>query len=149
MDKLFTTAAVAIFAIITVMHALRLLLGWDIIIAGTDIPMWVSADRCGISSRALARNYVGPADEGCLKNGHVNFLDHRRHQAHAMPKPLELARPMMRGGAGLDTNEARRQLLKERQDGAPLQLTADENVAFRVDAVDLKYRLGDVETDGC
>jgi hypothetical protein len=30
-----------------------------------------------------------------------------------------------------------------------LQPTADEHVAFRVDAVDLKYRLGNVETDGC
>ena len=71
----------------------------------------------------------------------------RQHQAHGMPKGLELARPMMRRGAGLDTNEARQQLLEERQDVAALQLTADEHVAFRVDAVDLKYRLCDIETD--
>jgi hypothetical protein len=32
---------------------------------------------------------------------------------------------------------------------AALQPTADEHIAFRVDAVHLKYRLGDVETDGC
>ena len=56
---------------------------------------------------------------------------------------------MMRGGAGLDTHQARRQLLEERQEVAALQLTADQHVAFRVDAVHLKYRLGDVETDGC
>ena len=73
----------------------------------------------------------------------------RRHQAHAMPKRREFARPMMRRGAGLDTNEARGKLLKERQDVAALQLTADEHVAFRVDAVHLKYRLRYVETDGC
>src|SRR3972149_5427442 len=56
---------------------------------------------------------------------------------------------MMRRGASLDTNEARRQLLEECQDVAPLQLTADEHPAFRVDAVHLKNRLRDVETDGC
>src|SRR3990172_11706274 len=54
---------------------------------------------------------------------------------------------MMRRGAGFDTNQAWRQLLEERQDVAPLQLTANEHVAFRVDAVHLKYRLRDVETD--
>src|SRR4029077_9615151 len=56
---------------------------------------------------------------------------------------------MMRRGAGLDTNEARRQLLKERQDVAALQLTADEHVAFSVDAVHLKNRLRNVETNCC
>jgi hypothetical protein len=66
-----------------------------------------------------------------------------------MPKRREFARPMMRRGAGLDTNEARGKLLKERKDVAALQLTADEHVAFRVDAVHLKYRLRYVETDGC
>ena len=66
-----------------------------------------------------------------------------------MAERLELARPMMRRCTGLDTNEARRQLLEERQDIAALQLTADERLVFRVDAVHLKYRLGDVETDGC
>jgi hypothetical protein len=66
-----------------------------------------------------------------------------------MPKRIELARPMMRGSASLDTHKARRQLLEERQDMAALQLTADEHLALRVDAVHLKNRLGDVETDGC
>src|SRR6202162_3685368 len=66
-----------------------------------------------------------------------------------MPKGLELARPMMRRGAGLDANQARLQLLEERQDVAALQLTADGHLAFRLDAVHLKNRLGDVETDCC
>src|SRR3990172_899649 len=64
-----------------------------------------------------------------------------------MPERLELARPMMRRGTSLDTNQARRQLLEERQNVAALQLTADEHLAFRVDAVHLKYRLCDIETD--
>jgi hypothetical protein len=54
---------------------------------------------------------------------------------------------MMRRCASLYTNQARLQLLEERQDLAALQLTADEHVAFRVDAVDLKHRLCDIETD--
>jgi hypothetical protein len=42
MNKPFTVAAVIIFAIVAVMHLLRLVLGWDATIAGTEIPMWVS-----------------------------------------------------------------------------------------------------------
>src|SRR6266699_534059 len=53
----------------------------------------------------------------------------------------------MRRCAGFNTDQARRQLLEKRQDVAPLQLTADDHMAFRVDAMDLKNRLGDVETD--
>jgi hypothetical protein len=56
-------------------------------------------------------------------------------------------RPMMRRGAGLNTHEAGLQLLEERQDVAALQLTADEHLAFCIDAVDLKDRFCDVETD--
>src|SRR6188508_3362138 len=56
---------------------------------------------------------------------------------------------MMRRGAGLDPNQARRQLLEECQHIAALQLTANEHVAFRVDAVDRKHRLCNVETDRC
>jgi hypothetical protein len=41
-NKPFTVAAVVIFAIVAVMHLLRVLLGWDATIAGTAIPMWVS-----------------------------------------------------------------------------------------------------------
>ena len=59
----------------------------------------------------------------------------RRHQARGMAERLELARPMMRRGAGLNTHEAGLQLLEERQDVAALQLTADDHLAFRVDAV--------------
>src|SRR5918994_4926402 len=92
------------------------------------------ADRFGISGVVLlsldVRLHVG-----------------RRHQAHRVSERLELARPMMRGGTGLNTNEARRQLLKECQDVAALQLPADNNVASCINAVNLKTRLGDVETD--
>src|SRR5262249_29974118 len=64
-----------------------------------------------------------------------------------MPKRLQFARPMMRCRAGLHTNEARRHFLEERQDVATLQLTAEDHLAIGVNAVHLKTRLGDVETD--
>jgi hypothetical protein len=45
------------------------------------------------------------------------------------------------------TDQAGLQLLKERQDVATLRLTADDHFAIVINAVDLKYRLGNVETD--
>src|SRR5262249_51224075 len=41
----------------------------------------------------------------------------------------------------------RRHFLEERQDVATLQLTAEDHLAIGVNAVHLKTRLGDVETD--
>ena len=40
--KPFTTIAVAIFTIVAVVHLLRILLGWEVIIQGTVVPMWAS-----------------------------------------------------------------------------------------------------------
>src|SRR6516165_12532012 len=54
---------------------------------------------------------------------------------------------MMRRCAGFNTDEAWHQLLEECQDITSLQLAADDHPAYRVDAVDLKNRLRDVETD--
>jgi hypothetical protein len=54
---------------------------------------------------------------------------------------------MVRGCTGLDPDEARHQLLEERQNMAPLELAADDHVTCGIDAVDLKNRLRDVETD--
>src|SRR4029077_70023 len=71
----------------------------------------------------------------------------RRHQSHGMAERLELARPVMRRCAGLNPNDARRQLLEERQDIAAFELAADDHITVRVDAVDLKDRLRDIETD--
>src|SRR6516162_264958 len=49
--------------------------------------------------------------------------------------------------AGFNTDEAWHQLLEECQDITSLQLAPDDHLAYRVDAVDLKNRLRDVETD--
>src|SRR5664280_3059702 len=54
---------------------------------------------------------------------------------------------MMRRGTGFDANQARRLLPEERQDVTPLQLPADDDLTFRINAVDLENRLGDVETN--
>src|SRR4029434_3544369 len=64
-----------------------------------------------------------------------------------MSQGLQLARPVMRRSTGLDPDQARRQLLEERQNVAPPQLTADNHLTLRINAMDLKHRLGDVETD--
>ena len=92
------------------------------------------ADRLGISGIVLMPLHIGL---------HVG----RRHQPHGVAKRLELARPMMRRGAGLDANQARRQLLEERQHVATLQLPADHHLPISINAVNLKDRLRDIETD--
>ena len=61
MNKPFTVAAVVIFAIVAVMHLLRMVLGWDATIAGTEIPMWVSIAALVIAGDLaidLAREHV-------------------------------------------------------------------------------------------
>ena len=40
--KPFTTVALIVFALVAIMHALRLGLGWGVTVDGTDIPMWAS-----------------------------------------------------------------------------------------------------------
>jgi hypothetical protein len=40
--KPFTTIAIAVFALIAIMHAFRLVLGWEVIVNGSVVPMWIS-----------------------------------------------------------------------------------------------------------
>lgn len=42
MTKPFTSIAIALFAVIGLMHLLRVVLGWPMNVAGADIPMWPS-----------------------------------------------------------------------------------------------------------
>src|SRR6266496_3203162 len=78
---------------------------------------------------------------------HIRLHVGRWHQAHGMTERLEFARPMMRGCASLDADETRRQLLEESSDVTALQLAPDDHIAFQVDAMDLKNRLCDIETN--
>jgi hypothetical protein len=41
-QKTFTRTAGVIFVLVAVLHLLRLLLGWEAVIGGWDVPMWVS-----------------------------------------------------------------------------------------------------------
>ena len=41
--KPFTTVAVALLALIAVVHLLRLFAGWDVVVTGFAIPVWWSA----------------------------------------------------------------------------------------------------------
>jgi len=41
--KTFTTIAVALFALIALLHLLRLFTGWEIVVTGFVIPVWWSA----------------------------------------------------------------------------------------------------------
>ena len=40
--KPFTIATLVILALVAIVHALRLVLGWSVTVNGSDIPMWVS-----------------------------------------------------------------------------------------------------------
>src|SRR6266403_1586522 len=91
--------------------------------------------------------HVGPGD--CLANGlrvsrivllplDVGLHIGRWDQPHGVTQCLELARPVVRRGAGFDTDQTARQLLEERQDVAALQLAANDHLAASVDAVNLE-----------
>jgi hypothetical protein len=42
MNKPFTTVAVAVFSLISLLQLLRVLLGWVVTVNGMTIPVWVS-----------------------------------------------------------------------------------------------------------
>jgi hypothetical protein len=48
--KPFTTIAVAVFTVIAIVHVLRLVAGWKVIVAGFDIPVWWSAPAFAVAA---------------------------------------------------------------------------------------------------
>ena len=40
--KRFSTIAVVVFAVVALLHLVRIILGWEVIVNGITIPMWVS-----------------------------------------------------------------------------------------------------------
>ena len=42
MNKPFTTIAVVVFSLVALLQLLRVLLGWEVVIEGVHIPIWVS-----------------------------------------------------------------------------------------------------------
>ena len=41
-QKTFALTACVVFSLVAVLHALRLLLGWDAVIGGWHVPIWLS-----------------------------------------------------------------------------------------------------------
>ena len=41
-QRTFNTVAGTVFLLVAVLHALRLLRGWDLLIAGRHVPLWAS-----------------------------------------------------------------------------------------------------------
>jgi len=48
--KPFTTIAVIVFSLIASLHLLRLFFGWEVIISGRILPVWISAPGVLIAS---------------------------------------------------------------------------------------------------
>ena len=48
-QKTFTLTAGVVFSLITVLHVLRLLFGWEAVIGGWDVPLWISWAALAVS----------------------------------------------------------------------------------------------------
>lgn len=77
----------------------------------------------------------------------VRFDVSGRHQPHVVAERQQFARPVVRSSARLDADQAARQFGEERQQPAARQPLAQNHLSFGVDAVHLKNRLGNVETN--
>ena len=102
--------------------------------------------------------HVSPRDclADCLGIGgivlmplHIGLNVSWRHQLYGVAQCLQLARPVVRRGASLDADQAWRQLLEERQHVSTLQLPADHHLPISINAVNLKDRLRDIQTNCC
>jgi hypothetical protein len=71
----------------------------------------------------------------------------RRHQARVMAEPDQLARPVVRPAAGLEADQAARQIGEERQHLAACQPLPQHHLAACIDAVHLEHALGNVQPD--
>src|SRR6266436_5479181 len=71
----------------------------------------------------------------------------RWHQTDLMAQLRQLACPMVRRGTGLHADQAWRQSLEEPRNLAAAKLLSDDDLLGRVNAVNLKHVLGDIQTD--
>jgi hypothetical protein len=92
------------------------------------------ADRLGVGGIVLVALDVG-----------LHVL--RRHQPNLVTELRQLARPIVCRGAGLHADETRRQRFEERQHLAAPKLLPNNDLLGRVDPVDLKHVLGDIQPD--
>jgi len=94
--------------------------------------------------RLADRFGVGPV---VLLTLHIRLDVLRRHQAHRVAEPGDLSRPEMRPGARFQTDHTRRQVGEERQHRVPPQPLRHDHLALGINAVNLKHRLRQIETD--
>lgn len=40
--KPFTLIAIVVFSLVSILHLVRLILGWEILVGGVTIPLWLS-----------------------------------------------------------------------------------------------------------
>src|SRR5450759_3269159 len=92
------------------------------------------ADRLGVGGIVLVALDVG-----------LYIL--RRPKPNLMSELRQLACPIMCRGAGFHADKARRQSFEELYHLAAAKLLPDDNLLGRVDAVNLEYVLGDIQTD--
>jgi len=48
--KPFSTIATAVFALVALMQLLRFILGWEVVVNGTSVPLWASAIACVVAA---------------------------------------------------------------------------------------------------
>lgn len=71
----------------------------------------------------------------------------RRHQLDLTAQQAELTGPIVRAGAGLDTDQARRMHGEELEHLRSPDLPAHHHLTDATDAVHLEHRLGNIQTD--
>ncbi len=78
---------------------------------------------------------------------HIGLHVARRHHADLMAERRDLARPIVRARASLHPHKTRRQLLEKGENLPAAQLAADNGLARRINAVDLKNGLRKIQPD--
>ena len=97
-------------------------------------PPYRLADRLGVGGVVLVALDVG-------------FHVLRRHQPHLVAKLREFTCPTVGCRAGFYADKATRQRPEERQHLTAPKLLANDDLLSRVDPVNLKHVLGDIQTD--
>jgi hypothetical protein len=84
----------------------------------------------------------------CLSSFYVRLHINWRNQAHVVTERRDLARPIMRTAARLQSDQTRRKLLEKAQDLRSTQFPIEDRRALGVGAVNLKNVLGQIQADG-
>jgi hypothetical protein len=78
---------------------------------------------------------------------HIGLHMRRRDQLHLMPERQQLPPPMMRRGARFHRHHARRQFAEKSDEPPARQLARDDDLALRIDGVNLKDLFRQIEPD--